>query len=236
MAERANFIHIKNGDTQVFSNRWGAGDIWKLALSGADNAISYMHNQDKDDCLWDDDWSQGALLINEDKKEMVASIEFWHFLYGDLYLDEDSYFSIIKSFLNNNILNMYFLDMMKANWEGWKVKLAKQSAFAVQDNICVEFDAIPAIAKPTKLEEAHFIFTKQEVYERIALFFLIYDDLLPYHSSIAFKMQELFNSTLRNNTLTFLDKLNVARETFSFSKKVMRKINIIENMALKLDF
>lgn len=172
MGERANYIYVKDGITKLSTDRWGAGSMWLFALSGSKETISYLQSLDsvEQSELRDDVWSEGALLVNEDKKQFVVYMSLCHVSYKE----DQGNLTIFNTFPGNVVLNQRFSDMVQASWEGWQIKLADQKYFGVSENICIDFDNIPAERMPSPEEIAEFPLTKEETYHGFTKIYLSY--------------------------------------------------------------
>ncbi len=68
MGHRANYVLIENGKAYIYFSRWGALDIPAMLLAGPESAISYVRALTTDDHLQNEDWAEGGVILDVDRR------------------------------------------------------------------------------------------------------------------------------------------------------------------------
>lgn len=144
MAERANYIHIRNGVTSYRMDRWGGHQVWIDGLTEPSVVLKRFRTfspqyENWQSCL------DGAVLIDEDNYQLVIGIcfrdskpdpsDFSH----DNYMDS-AFFN--KLYLRDcQLVRDCYIEILSQVWKGWQVKLVELD-FAETKGAINNFDNI----------------------------------------------------------------------------------------------
>lgn len=125
MGSRAHYAIISGGNADLRYSHWGAQHIDADLLWGPDAVIPFIENLDREDhehVLLDATWSEGAVVLDVDKKQLLVS--------GGETIGPDPE------------LRRLWLRLAQIAWSGWDIQWAYHGISHVVDSLGVERDRV----------------------------------------------------------------------------------------------
>jgi len=143
MGSRAHYAIVRDGKAQLRYSHWGAQHVDADMLWGPEVVIPFIEGLDPDDpahVLLDATWSEGAVLVDVDRKTFMVS--------GGETIGPDPE------------LRRLWLQLAKAAWKGWNVSWADHGIAHVVDALGVDRSRVlgklqHATFDPSKLYTCH---------------------------------------------------------------------------------
>ncbi|HEU4785650.1 MAG TPA: hypothetical protein VFS83_20080 [Ktedonobacterales bacterium] len=104
MGARANYVLIEDGALSIYYFHWGAMSVPAVVIDGPDATIAYIREQGSDAGLMDDNWAEGGILLDVDRRALL-------FFGGENIIFSPPWQRI-------------FLRMMRRVWQGWSIAWA----------------------------------------------------------------------------------------------------------------
>jgi hypothetical protein len=174
MAERVNLIRVKDGNTSIYSERWGGCDVWVYGLQPPDTLLENFPTNVEANSL-PQAATSGALLINEDVKTLVFSLSC-QYICDEPYPSYE-YFDEI-ALPDDERARKAYLDLVQQIWMDWKAKFANSCNFSIQGKIVTNVYEIPEYVYDNyeNMRRTCNLSTR-EIYFRISEMFLQYHRL-----------------------------------------------------------
>ena len=105
MGNRANYVVIEGGRSEIYFSRWGAPYIPAVLLAGPEATVAYVRALTPDNDLLDCVWAEGGISLDIDQRELR--------FFGGVKVASAPY------------VRRLLLDVLRANWSGWSVDWAR---------------------------------------------------------------------------------------------------------------
>jgi hypothetical protein len=139
MGSRANYIVIQDGKTSYHYHHWGAQRIPADFLWGAEEALSFVREQEQRDELLDMTWCEGAALIDCDQQVLL--------LFGG------------ENIPYSNTLKRLYIALLRESWAGWRIRWPRYEICDVATYLDYPLDRIIT----GTLEEAYDVLTQDDL-------------------------------------------------------------------------
>ncbi|GGB53497.1 hypothetical protein [Deinococcus soli (ex Cha et al. 2016)] len=146
---RANYLLVEDGELRVHLDKEGGSSLPGLILQGEAGVLPWLRScAERGGFLHDAGYAAGALLVQVEARVLVIGMtrwEAWH-------LDPDPFgaFPAFRDLLEVGRMRRVFVQLVEAQWPGWRVIVASPAAFGVQECVQTDVSRIPVL--PVRVE------------------------------------------------------------------------------------
>lgn len=155
MGHRANLVMHRNGKSEACTHKGFALLIPSIIACGDEYVTKWAesefreneYSEDQRFSMWDEVFTEGAILINFDQSEIIFGFSEW---LPDVYKYPDIP-EQIQEFNEFPDLANFYIELIQSHWSGWKVEMALPAEFATQETLVTRIsDLQPPLIRETK--------------------------------------------------------------------------------------